>query len=76
MPTKQKLAEENALLKERLKYYQQQLANTPRRKPQINISLAADLWPPTDWFRLRLSPWQPGSYFQACVGPIRLDIFE
>jgi len=48
-------------------------ANTPRK---VYVSLAADLWPPSDWFRFKVDTDYQGAYWQAAIGPLRLDIFE
>lgn len=46
------------------------------RRPEVNVCLSLDLWPPSQWLKLSFSPWEPGKYLQTCVGPVRLDVFE
>lgn len=47
-----------------------------RHQPKNSASIAIDLWPISDWFRLNYSPWNPGRTAQLTVGPIRMDIYE
>ena len=46
------------------------------RKRNYAGALSFDYWPPSDWVRLKLDKFDPGKYFQLCVGPIRLDFWE
>lgn len=47
-----------------------------RHQPKYGGDVCFDFWPITDWFRLRVSKWNPGKYFQLCVGPLRLEFYE
>lgn len=40
------------------------------------LTVSLDLWPPRDWFRLKLVRWNPGQYAQLYVGPFRVDFFQ
>lgn len=64
----------------RFELYEYKKANAalaaPPRKAGYAAALCLDLWPLSDWFRLRFDRFKPGRYFQLCVGPIRLDFYE
>lgn len=47
-----------------------------RPEPKYSVCATLDVWPPRDWWRFKLDRWNPGRYFQLCVGPIRIDVFE
>lgn len=51
------------------------MRNTTAPKTKYAGSLCFDFWPPKDWFRLGITHWNPGRYFQLRIGPIRLDFF-
>lgn len=40
------------------------------------LTISFDPWPLMEWKRLSLSRYNPGRYFQLCVGPFRLDFFQ
>lgn len=40
------------------------------------LSISFDPWPLMEWKRLSLSRYNPGRYFQFCVGPLRMDFFQ
>ena len=44
--------------------------------PKYGGDVCFDYWPLTDWFRLSCKKWDPGRYFQLCVGPIRIEFYE
>lgn len=43
---------------------------------QLSGDICFDFWPPSDWKRFSLKKWKPGRYFQLCIGPIRVEVFE
>lgn len=49
---------------------------TIQKQRKYAMTFSLDLWPLKDWFRLSVSPFQPGRYFQLCIGPFRIDFFE
>lgn len=51
-------------------------APAPAKKNRYFGSVAFDFWPLTDWVRFSHSSWKPGSYFQVCLGPLRVDFAE
>lgn len=53
-----------------------QLQKKTSEKRSYAGSVSFDFWPPSDWFRLNLSKFSSGRYFQAMIGPIRLDFYE
>lgn len=48
-------------------------ATKPKHKHALCVSF--DLWPISDFWRFNYTPYQPGYYFQLCLGPLRLDFY-
>lgn len=51
-------------------------ANPPKSKRKVFVTMSADLWPPQEWLRVKVDTDFSGGYWQAAIGPIRLDVFE
>lgn len=45
------------------------------KSPKYAGGISFDLWPLSDWFRFSIDTWNPGRYFQLCIGPIRVELF-
>jgi len=47
-----------------------------KRKRKYAGCICFDFWPLKDWVRFYHKKWQPGYYWQLCIGPIRIDFWE
>lgn len=47
-----------------------------KREPKYAADIAIDFWPPRDWFRFRVSPYNPGRYAQINIGPLRAEFYQ
>lgn len=69
------IEEVNELRNQILEYRSETLKPKKIRKKYAG-DIAFDIWPLSDWFRWSYSSWDPGKYWQLCIGPIRFEFFE